>query len=61
MPEETEEMRPEWISESCVPFHNMWPDDKIWLPRLLADEREIHYRFWHSFQTSQIVRYEKIK
>jgi hypothetical protein len=53
-------MRPEWINESNVPFDVMWPDDKLWLPRVLSDEVGLHYRFWHSFNTSQIVRFEKL-
>lgn len=34
-PVETEEMRPEWFLHKDIPFDNMWPDDKIWLPMLL--------------------------
>ncbi|MDP4007437.1 MAG: hypothetical protein Q8P55_02500 [bacterium] len=34
-PIETEEMRPHWFSESEIPYTEMWPDDKHWLPLFL--------------------------
>lgn len=34
-PIETDEMKPEWFLHSEIPFDNMWPDDKFWLPLLL--------------------------
>eukprot|EP01039_Chlorochromonas_danica_P006145 gene6145-6767_t len=33
---ETEEMRPQWYNEKEIPFDAMWPDDRFWLPLLLA-------------------------
>jgi mutator protein MutT len=38
-PQETEEMRPQWFGQSELPFDQMWPDDPLWLPRILAGER----------------------
>ncbi|HUB93251.1 MAG TPA: 8-oxo-dGTP diphosphatase [Verrucomicrobiae bacterium] len=35
-PHETEEMRPQWFHTSDIPFDQMWPDDKFWMPLLLA-------------------------
>lgn len=32
---ETEEMKPQWFSFDKIPYENMWPDDKFWLPILL--------------------------
>lgn len=34
-PHETEEMRPRWFTIQDIPYDQMWPDDKIWLPILL--------------------------
>lgn len=34
-PVETEEMRPEWFDIKDIPYKQMWPDDELWLPRLL--------------------------
>lgn len=33
--QETREMRPEWFLHQDIPYANMWPDDKFWLPLLL--------------------------
>lgn len=31
-PKETEEMRPQWFKKSEVPYEQMWPADREWLP-----------------------------
>lgn len=33
---ETEEARPFWVSVREIPYHNMWADDRLWMPLLLA-------------------------
>ncbi len=38
-PKETEEMKPKWFKIKDIPFNQMWPDDKYWLPRVLNGER----------------------
>ena len=35
-PRESEEMRPEWFHVEKIPYESMWPDDRLWLPLLLA-------------------------
>jgi mutator protein MutT len=35
-PSESEEMRPQWFAETALPYDQMWGDDIIWLPLLLA-------------------------
>ena len=37
-PQESEEMRPQWFSVSDIPYNDMWPDDKFWLPQVIAGE-----------------------
>lgn len=37
-PTETEEMRPEWFAFKDIPYQDMWDDDIIWLPRVLAGD-----------------------
>jgi len=37
-PEETEEMTPKWFHVSEIPFEDMWPDDKHWLPLFLQEK-----------------------
>jgi len=43
-PVESEEMKPEWFDIDKIPYHEMWEDDKIWLPRVLNGEY-IEYEF----------------
>ena len=37
-PKESEEMAPEWFSQSNIPYDKMWVDDKYWLPLVLRGE-----------------------
>lgn len=34
-PVESEEMKPKWFDISNIPYDKMWPDDRIWLPKIL--------------------------
>lgn len=36
-PRETDEATPFWFPVTAIPYHQMWADDRIWLPLLLAD------------------------
>lgn len=38
-PVETEEMRPQWFSIDAIPFDEMWPDDRYWIPIFLEGKR----------------------
>lgn len=33
---ETEEMAPRWFEMNEIPFNEMWEDDALWLPKVLA-------------------------
>uniref|UniRef100_A0A1B6KAA9 Oxidized purine nucleoside triphosphate hydrolase n=1 Tax=Graphocephala atropunctata TaxID=36148 RepID=A0A1B6KAA9_9HEMI len=35
---ESEEMLPKWFHKDDIPYANMWPDDKHWLPLLLTNQ-----------------------
>jgi 8-oxo-dGTP pyrophosphatase MutT (NUDIX family) len=37
-PIETEEMAPQWYPIDSVPYDSMWPDDRMWLPQVLAGQ-----------------------
>jgi 8-oxo-dGTP diphosphatase len=37
-PRTTPEAMPEWFALDALPFDRMWPDDRLWLPRVLAGE-----------------------
>lgn len=36
---ETEEMKPRWFDKKNLPFDQMWPDDKFWMPLLLKNKK----------------------
>ncbi|MDO8668821.1 MAG: 8-oxo-dGTP diphosphatase [Candidatus Buchananbacteria bacterium] len=36
---ESEEMKPQWFEVDEIPFEEMWPDDKYWLPLFLAGQK----------------------
>ncbi len=38
-PVETDEMIPCWIDVNNIPYDNMFPDDKFWLPMLLEGKK----------------------
>lgn len=37
-PTESEEMKPQWFAQEAIPFSEMWPDDKYWLPIVLNEK-----------------------
>lgn len=39
IPEESEEMKPQWFDISEIPYANMWPDDRHWLPLFLSGKK----------------------
>ncbi|MBI1984781.1 MAG: 8-oxo-dGTP diphosphatase [Candidatus Wildermuthbacteria bacterium] len=38
-PLESEEMEPKWFHIDEIPFEDMWPDDKHWLPLLFGGKK----------------------
>ena len=38
-PVESDEMKPQWFHVDEIPFDQMWPDDKYWLPLFLAGKK----------------------
>ena len=40
-PQETDEMKPFWFDLDKIPYDNMFPDDKFWLPKIIAGENVI--------------------
>jgi 8-oxo-dGTP diphosphatase len=39
LPDESEEVRPEWFSRNDIPYEDMWEADRLWLPRVLSGEK----------------------
>ncbi len=46
IPTETDEIKPEWVEISKIPFNKMWGDDEHWLPEIL---RGRHIEAWFHF------------
>jgi len=40
-PTETDEAVPHWFEIDALPWHNMWEDDPIWYPKMIAGEKFI--------------------
>jgi 8-oxo-dGTP diphosphatase len=38
-PVETDEAVPHWVALDAIPWHEMWADDELWLPHVLAGRR----------------------
>ena len=38
-PKESEEVKPKWFKINEIPFNQMWPDDRFWLPKVLKGEK----------------------
>lgn len=36
---ESEEMTPKWFCHNEIPYENMWPDDRHWMPHVLAGKK----------------------
>jgi len=52
---ETEEMAPKWFKIEEIPFDQMWPDDKYWLP-LLLEGKNFRGKFY--FEGRKLVDYQ---
>jgi len=58
---ESEEIKPFWFDIDKIPYAKMWEDDKYWLPRVLAWEKDIEYNFWFDWDNWKMIKNEKIK
>jgi len=38
-PKETDEMAFKWFDVKAIPYHQMWDDDKYWLPKVLEGKK----------------------
>ena len=38
-PRETDEMSPVWCSREHIPYHDMWIDDRHWMPLVLSGKK----------------------
>lgn len=56
-PRSSEEAEPRWFSVDELPFDDMWADDRVWLPHVLAG-RCIRGKFWFSEDYGELLRWE---
>lgn len=57
VPQETEEMSPKWFDNDCLPFGEMWPDDRYWFTYMLQNRpfyAAFHYQGYDTILTSKI-------
>jgi 8-oxo-dGTP diphosphatase len=53
-PTETPEAIPMWVATSAIPYDEMWADDRIWLPHVLAGNR---VDGWFLFDDDRMLDY----
>lgn len=57
LPRESEEMKPEWFKVSAIPYSQMWPDDKYWLP-LVLEGKKVTATFYFGDDNESIIDYK---
>ncbi len=55
-PVESDEVRPAWYDVRRLPFETMWPDDRHWLPLVLAGKR-IKGEFWFDEDGEELLNF----
>ena len=52
IPQETDEMAPQWFSLDSIPLEKMWADDAHWLPHLLENKKiKATFHFYNDNET----------
>lgn len=54
---ETEEAMPQWFPVENLPFGEMWPDDRIWMPFLLQGKK-FEGKFFFDDAYKKLLRHE---
>ncbi|MCK4525105.1 MAG: 8-oxo-dGTP diphosphatase [Candidatus Andersenbacteria bacterium] len=58
-PVESEEMKPKWFHVDEIPYDQMWPDDKYWLPMFLDGKNFKGKFFFNEF--NEIIDYSLLE
>ena len=53
---ETEEATPKWFPVKKIPYDEMWPDDRIWMP-LVLEKKRFRGKFYFEKNTRNIVNH----
>lgn len=56
-PTETNEATPYWWKIEEVPYHDMWEDDRHWLPEILSGKAD-YFRAWFEFDDERMLSKE---
>ena len=55
-PKPSDEADPKWFPVSNLPYDEMWEDDRVWLPHVLAGKR-VEAKFWFDAQYQSLLRW----
>ena len=55
-PTESDEMLPQWFDQDQLPFEQMWPDDKYWVPYFLKNRKFVANFIFKDYEI--ILRHE---
>lgn len=56
-PVESEEMRPQWFDVGGIPYDEMWPDDRHWLPLFLKGNK-LYGKFLFDKKGNEVLKKE---
>lgn len=54
---ETEVAVPKWFKIDRIPYGEMWPDDVIWMPLMIAGKK-FHGRFYFDKEVKNLLKHE---
>ncbi len=63
-PTESDEMVPKWFDYSEIPYEQMWPDDKFWLPLVLSGKKIVagfQFKDQNTILRHNIIEVEKLE
>lgn len=60
-PTESEEMRPQWFDRPDIPYDQMWPADRIWLPEVLKGKKIVGEFTLNEDTTVDTYQFEEVK
>jgi len=51
---ESREAKPQWFHREEIPFENMWPDDTVWMPLMLAGTK-FRGKFYYDEKAEKLI------
>lgn len=56
-PRPSDEAEPRWFKVDELPYSEMWDDDRVWLPHVLAGRR-VRGKFWFNEGYTKLLKWE---